>query len=112
TGNLFPFDGNVVSVVGFAGQLHLDSCGDVDIATLLVRAILMTLMPSDAPDQPPRGGGAGSAARLSHPWKCEKSPLSHASRSPGVLRSQSGTTDLNKKRKQLRTISRGMAITI
>ena len=29
-------------------------------------------------------------ARRSHPWKADRSPASHASRSPGALRSQSG----------------------
>src|SRR5580658_1820972 len=33
-------------------------------------------------------------ARLFHPWKRERSPASHASRSPGVLRSQSGRISL------------------
>jgi len=33
-------------------------------------------------------------ARLFHPWKREKSPASHASRSPGALRSQSGRISL------------------
>src|SRR5689334_17464174 len=35
-----------------------------------------------------------AVARLSHPWKREKSPAFHASRSPGVLRSQSGRISL------------------
>src|SRR6202453_4830480 len=33
-------------------------------------------------------------ARLFHPWKRERSPAFHASRSPGVLRSQSGRISL------------------
>ena len=33
-------------------------------------------------------------ACLFHPWKREKSPAFHASRSPGALRSQSGRTSL------------------
>src|ERR1700680_3693439 len=33
-------------------------------------------------------------ACLFHPWKREKSPAFHASRSPGVLRSQSGRISL------------------
>ena len=33
-------------------------------------------------------------ARLSHPWKSDQSPASHAWRSPGVLRSQSGRISL------------------
>ena len=36
----------------------------------------------------------GSPDRLSHPWKCERSPAAQASRSPGVLRSQSGRISL------------------
>ena len=38
--------------------------------------------------------GKGSPDRLSHPWKGERSPAAQASRSPGVLRSQSGRTSL------------------
>ena len=38
--------------------------------------------------------GAFAASRLFHPWKREKSPAFHASRSPGVLRSQSGRISL------------------
>ena len=38
----------------------------------------------------PEGGLVPNLVRLSHPWKCEKSPAFQASRSPGVLRSQSG----------------------
>jgi hypothetical protein len=38
--------------------------------------------------------GAFTAPRLFHPWKCDKSPAFHASRSPGVLRSQSGRISL------------------
>src|SRR5580658_5259762 len=34
------------------------------------------------------------SARLFHPWKRDKSPAFHASRSPGVLRSQSGRISL------------------
>src|SRR5215212_443726 len=33
---------------------------------------------------------APAGGRLSHPWKAERSPASQASRSPGMLRSQSG----------------------
>ena len=36
----------------------------------------------------------GSPDRLSHPWKGERSPAAQASRSPGVLRSQSGRISL------------------
>ena len=35
-----------------------------------------------------------SPVRRSHPWNCDQSPASHASRSPGVLRSQSGRISL------------------
>src|SRR5579862_1485857 len=38
-------------------------------------------------------------ARLFHPWKGEKSPAFHASRSPGLLRSQSGRISLVTTRK-------------
>src|SRR5215469_8777077 len=37
---------------------------------------------------------ASTLARLFHPWKREKSPAFHASRSPGLLRSQSGRISL------------------
>jgi hypothetical protein len=37
---------------------------------------------------------ASTLACLFHPWKLEKSPAFHASRSPGVLKSQSGRISL------------------
>jgi len=37
-----------------------------------------------------RGAASAAPARLSQPWKCDRSPASQASRSPGVPRSQSG----------------------
>src|SRR5580692_4009773 len=37
---------------------------------------------------------SSALAFLFHPWKREKSPASHASRSPGLLRSQSGRISL------------------
>src|SRR5579883_3204992 len=38
--------------------------------------------------------GVSAPACLFHPWKRERSPAFHASRSPGVLRSQSGRMSL------------------
>jgi len=38
--------------------------------------------------------GAFVLARLFQPWKRDRSPAFHASRSPGVLRSQSGRISL------------------
>jgi hypothetical protein len=40
------------------------------------------------------GDSHSNPACLFHPWKREKSPAFHASRSPGVLRSQSGRISL------------------
>ena len=41
-----------------------------------------------------RGEAYSASTRLFHPWKREKSPASHALRSPGVLKSQSGRISL------------------
>jgi hypothetical protein len=47
-----------------------------------------------------RATGASSIlARLFQPWKRERSPAFHASRSPGLLRSQSGRISLDTARR-------------
>ena len=42
----------------------------------------------------PRAAATCAGDRRSQPWKGERSPASHAARSPGLLRSQSGRTSL------------------
>ncbi len=51
------------------------------------------------------GEDVARAARLFQPWKGERSPASHASRNPGVLRSQSGRISLVTARRSRRRSS-------
>jgi hypothetical protein len=53
-------------------------------------------------------GESSTLACLFHPWKREKSPAFHASRSPGVLRSQSGRISLvTARRSRQRSMTDG-----
>jgi hypothetical protein len=69
-------------------------CGVIDWSYFLYGPSRIALEHQGDAMEPGPVAAAACPDRLSHPWKCERSPASQASRSPGLLRSQSGRISL------------------